>query len=177
VLIKKHGANWPKGVPGDEIDRHFENKPLGYCEMLQVEIKGKQMFIHCMKEEKYVTKFMSNFGMVDKVPSHKTRHTTAEGSVFCSPDLVSLHNKVKHWVNDHNQMRHSPFNIAESWKTQWWPHHQFAFFLVISETVCFLLGNIRDKCCKFLGASEGGDGGTSAEISEDIGNAYAGKHP
>ncbi len=40
VLIKKRGANWPKGVPGDEIDRHFKNKPLGYCKTLQVDIDG-----------------------------------------------------------------------------------------------------------------------------------------
>ena len=49
-LIKKRGVNWPKGVPGDEIDRHFADKPLGYCETLRLEIDGKQMFIHCMKE-------------------------------------------------------------------------------------------------------------------------------
>ena len=27
VLIKKHGSNWPKGVPGDQIDEHFADKP------------------------------------------------------------------------------------------------------------------------------------------------------
>ena len=46
ALIKKHGENWPKGVPGDLIDEHFADKPIGYCETLHVEIEGKQMFIH-----------------------------------------------------------------------------------------------------------------------------------
>ncbi len=80
ALIKKRGANWPKGVPGDKIDHHFVDKPLGYCKTLWVEIEGKQMFIHCMKEEKYVTKFMSTFGTLDEVPTHKTKCTTAGGS-------------------------------------------------------------------------------------------------
>jgi hypothetical protein len=134
ALIKKRGANWPKGVPGDEIDRHFADKPLGYCETLRVEIDGKQMFIHCMKEEKYVTKFMSTFGTLDENPNHKTKRTTAAGTVeFCYPEPVSLHNRAKHWVDDHNQRRHAPIDIADIWKTQWWPHRQFAFFLGISE--------------------------------------------
>jgi hypothetical protein len=46
ALIKKRGANWPKGVPGDQIDEHFADKPIGYCETLHIEIEGKQMFIH-----------------------------------------------------------------------------------------------------------------------------------
>ncbi len=93
------------------------------------------MFIHCMQEEKYVTKFMSTFGKVGKISSHKTRRTTAEGSMeLCYPQPGSLHNKTKHWVDDHNQRRHSPIDIAESWKTQRQPHCQIAFFLAILET-------------------------------------------
>jgi hypothetical protein len=47
---------------------------------------------------------------------------------------VSLHNRAKHWVDDHKQRRHAPIDIADIfWKTQWWPHRQFAFFLGISE--------------------------------------------
>lgn len=135
ALIKKRGANWPKGVPGDQIDEHFADKPIGYCETLRVVIEGYQMYIHCMKEEKYVTKFMSTFGVLDEVPTHKTRRTTAGGVVeFCYPEPVSWHNQSKHWVDDHNQRRHAPIDLAESWKTKWWPHRQFAFFLAISET-------------------------------------------
>ncbi len=92
------------------------------------------MFIHCMKEEKYVMNLMSTFGMVDEVLTHKTRCATAGGTVeFCYPEPVSLHNKTKQWVDDHNQRRHAPIDIASTWKTQWWPHRQFAFFWAISE--------------------------------------------
>jgi hypothetical protein len=78
---------------------------------------------------------MSTFGTLDKVPSHKTKQSTALGVVeFCYPKPVSWHNQPKHWVDDHNQRRHAPIDLAEIWKTQWWPHCQFAFFLTISET-------------------------------------------
>ena len=29
ALIKKRGANWPNGMPGDQIDEHFAEKPIG----------------------------------------------------------------------------------------------------------------------------------------------------
>ena len=43
ALIKKHSTNWPKGVPGDQINEHFADKPIEYCETLHVEIEGKQI--------------------------------------------------------------------------------------------------------------------------------------
>ncbi|KAL9187551.1 hypothetical protein ACHAXT_001654 [Thalassiosira profunda] len=133
-LVKKKGRYWPRGVPGDYIDAHFQDKEIGSCETLQTEFEGETMFIHCMKEEKYVTKLMSTFGTLDEVESHKTWRRTAAGEVrFNYPEPVSLHNKAKHWVDDHNQRRHHPIDLAAIWKTQWWPHRQFAFFLAITE--------------------------------------------
>ena len=83
ALIKKRGANWPKGVPDNEINCNFSDMPLGYCETLWLEIEEKQMFIHCMKEEKYVTKFMSTFGMIDEVPTYKPQNQTYHGGGDC----------------------------------------------------------------------------------------------
>lgn len=134
ALIKKRGRYWPKGVPGDAIDEYFADAPIGASNTLEVEFEGKTLFIHCMKEEKYVTKFMSTFGTLDEVESHATMRRTAAGDVhFKYPEPMSWHNKSKHWVDDHNQRRHSPIDVAEVWKTQWWPHRQFCFFLTISE--------------------------------------------
>ena len=53
---------------------------------------------------------------------------------FCYPEPVAWHTQSKHWVDDHNQHRQAPIDLADCWKTQWWPHRQFAFFLAISET-------------------------------------------
>jgi hypothetical protein len=135
ALIKKRGRYWPKGVPGDMIDQHFADKEIGYSKTLEMMFKEKTMFIHCMKEKKYVTKFMSTFGTLDEVQTHGTFCRTAAGADvrFNYSEPMSWHNKAKHWVDDHNQRRHSPIDLAEVWKTQWWPHRQFSFFLTITE--------------------------------------------
>ena len=132
-LIKKRGRYWPKGVPGDMIDEHFKDKELGYCETLEVVFEGSTMYIHCQKELKYVQKFMSSFGTLDN--GHETKRTKTDGTTvkFFYPEPMSWHNQSKHWVDDHNQRRHAPIDLAEVWKTQWWPHRQFCFFLGISE--------------------------------------------
>ena len=75
ALIKKRGKHWPKGIPGNQIDGYFDDKPIGHCETLKVEWEGKNLYIHCMKEEKYVTKFMSTFGTLDEVTAKKARRT------------------------------------------------------------------------------------------------------
>ena len=82
-----------------------------------------------------MTKFMSTFGTLDEVQTHGTFRRTAAGADvrFNYPEPMSWHNKAKHWVDDHNQRRHSPIDLAEVWKTQWWPHRQFSFFLTITE--------------------------------------------
>jgi len=65
---------------------------------------------------------------------HETFRRTASGDVrFKYPEPMSWHNKAKHWVDNHNQWRHAPIDLAEIWKMQWWPHCQFSFFLSISE--------------------------------------------
>ena len=103
--------------------------------------------IHCLKEEKYVAKFMATFGTLDEVAAHKTFWRTAAGDVnFSYPEPFSWHSKAKHWVDDHNQRRHSPINLAEIWKTQWWPHRQFTFVLGIAEVnAANLRGRARDE--------------------------------
>ncbi len=79
ALIKQRGKNWPKGMPGTLIDENFYDKPLGYCKTLRVKFNDNPLYIHCMNEEKYVTKSMSTFGTLDKVPSHKTKQFNGFG--------------------------------------------------------------------------------------------------
>ena len=134
AYIKKRGRYWPRGVPGDMIDEYFADKEIGHCETLELEYEGKTMFIHCMKEEKWIGKFMSTFGTLDEVTEHKGFRRTASGDVhFRYREPFSWHNKAKHWIDDHNQQRHSPIDLAEIWKTQWWPHRQFTFILGVCE--------------------------------------------
>lgn len=58
ALIKKR-KYWPVGVPGDQIDKYFENKLVGYCKTLKQEFDGDVFYIHCCKDTKFVTKMMS----------------------------------------------------------------------------------------------------------------------
>ena len=48
-LIKKRGRYWPKGVPGDMIDQHFTDKPIGHSETWATTFEGVPFFIHCTK--------------------------------------------------------------------------------------------------------------------------------
>ena len=38
--LQKKLRYWPRNVPGDQIDRYFEGKPLGHCESLQQDMEG-----------------------------------------------------------------------------------------------------------------------------------------
>ena len=48
-LIKRRGRYWLKGVPGDMIDQHFTDKPIGHSETWATTIEGVPFFIHFTK--------------------------------------------------------------------------------------------------------------------------------
>ncbi len=65
ALIKPRGRGWPVMVPGKYIDEYFSDKEIGYCETLEQIVNGVKFFIHCQKEENYVTKIMSCHGVLN----------------------------------------------------------------------------------------------------------------
>ena len=133
ALIKKK-RYWPRGVPGDQIDEHFNNKALGYSETLKQVADGKQFLIHCTKEEKYVTKLMSTHGLINEVPDHTTyRYVNGEWVSFKYTEPISRHNNAKHWVDDVNNRRHAPIGLEDVWATKWWPDRQFTFICSVAE--------------------------------------------
>ena len=73
ALIKKRGRFWPVHVPGDQIDRHFEDMAIGDTDSLSQVIDGKNCYIHCTKDDGYVTKIMSTHGTLREISSHHTR--------------------------------------------------------------------------------------------------------
>ena len=73
ALIKKCGRYWPVHVPGDQIDKHFANMVIGDMDTLKQTIDGKDFFIHCTKDDGYITKIMSTHGTLREIPSHRTR--------------------------------------------------------------------------------------------------------
>ena len=82
-----------------------------------------------------MTKFMSTFGSLHEVEGHQAfrKLSTGETARWTYVEPVSRHNRSKHWVDDHNQRRHSPIDLSFVWRTKWWPNRQFTFFLGLAE--------------------------------------------
>ena len=67
-----------------------------------------------------VTKIMSTLGTVNEVQSHATLlMVRGEHITFNYAESHSGHNKTKHWVDDHNNSRYDPIDMAETWRTKW----------------------------------------------------------
>ena len=138
ALIKKR-RYWPKHVPGDEIDAAMADAPVGTVKTLKGKVNGRDAFIHCLKEEEYVTKIMSMFGTQKHVLAHQTRRsyknpTTGQQSVleFTYTEPFSRYYKARHSVDDNNNRRHQPISVETSWGTKWWPSRQQAFHLAVA---------------------------------------------
>ena len=61
----KNKKYWPKGVHGDAIDDHFEDKDLNHCDMLEASIDGLPFQVMCMKEPNYLMKIMCKWMTLD----------------------------------------------------------------------------------------------------------------
>ena len=119
---------------GDEIDNHFIGKAIRSTETMKQALEGVDFFVHCQKEEKYVTKIMSTHGTLSEVPAHQTFWKVhGQQITFWYPEPIFGHNRAKHWVDDHNNHRHDPIDLAEGWQTKWWLNWQYSFFLALSE--------------------------------------------
>ena len=61
VVIKKCWY-WPRYIKGDEIDQHFDNKPVRFQDYLPRVLENVLFHIYPFKEEDYVMKMMSTYG-------------------------------------------------------------------------------------------------------------------
>ena len=73
-LIKKK-KYWPKGVPGDAIDAHFEDKDVNHCEMLEASIYGLPLHVMWMKEPHYVMEIICKWMYLDDFEGDKHEGT------------------------------------------------------------------------------------------------------
>lgn len=134
ALVKKR-KYWPKDVPGDQIDRYFDGKELGFSKTLKQDMDGILFYVHCSKDTKFVTKMMSTHGLLTPIPDHKTYRQNESGQwvSFNYPEFLSRHNHSKHWVDDINNRRHDPIGLEQVWHTKWWPTRQFTFICSVAE--------------------------------------------
>ena len=133
AYVKKRG-NWPRGVPGEAIDRYFDDLPLGHCESLVAEYDNIEFRIHCCRDSKYVSKIMSTHGMLETREDHPTyRKVDGSWKTFKYTEPFSRYSRAKHWVDDVNNRRHDPIGLEEVWGTKWWAMRQFTFLCSVAE--------------------------------------------
>ena len=68
-LIKKR-RYWPLNVPGDQIDAYMLRKGLGKFKSFVQDLEGTPFYVHCCKDDNYVTKIMSMHGTLNNVEGH-----------------------------------------------------------------------------------------------------------
>ena len=132
-LIKKR-KYWPKGCPGDFIDEYMEGKPLGFVKIFLQDMDGIPFYIHCTRDDRFVTKLMSTHGLLTEVDDHKT-YWQKDGAwvSFNYVEYLSRHNRIKHWVDDVNNRRHDPIGLEQVWHTKCWETRQFTFICSVAE--------------------------------------------
>ena len=119
ALVEKRGRYWPCFVPGDFIDRYFGGKAIGARMAYKQVIEEIDFFIHCQKDDGYVTKIMYTHGSIHELQGHATFWMVqGEQITYCYAETHSGHNKANHWVDAHNNRRHDPINIAETWRNK-----------------------------------------------------------
>ena len=136
--LTKKKRYWPKGVPGDDIIAHMVDKAVGEIDALRMMVDGTSMHMYAMKDTDYTMMIMSSYSCLDHNDEHNTKWVWMEDGkqkiiTFNYPEPMSIHFKFRHQVDDHNNCRHSPISIEETWGTKYWPDRVFAFVLAVTE--------------------------------------------
>ena len=138
--VAKKRRYWPKYVPGEEIDRRMEGRPVGATDALKGQLEGEPYNIFVMKEPDYCMKLMSTYGGLTTLPEEPdvTRVENGEKKIFKYTKNFSFHFRYRHMVDDHNNLRHSTPSFEDTWKTNRWENRVFAFLLAITEVNIYL---------------------------------------
>jgi Transposase IS4 len=120
AVIKKR-RYWPKYIPGEVIQQHFEGLEVGSVDALGGTLDGVPCFHgFCMKADGYVSSLMSSYDTNERVGADKQRFVNGEKVVFKYPEVVSNHYRFRHAVDDHNAKRHAPISFEKRWGTKYW---------------------------------------------------------
>jgi hypothetical protein len=143
AVIKKRRF-WPYLVPGEAMDRWFDEREMGESAGISGKLDGEDYFLWGLKEPSYVMKMMATGGplIVNDDCEPQKRYWT-EGGVHQSkmtqlPLPYHWHYKYRHAVDDHNNLRHSLPSIEGTIMTTRWAMRVFSFVLAVSEVNAFL---------------------------------------
>jgi len=139
AVIKKR-QYWPKYIPGDDIDKHFDGKEVGVVESLPGTLAGKAFKVFAIKEEDYVMKIMTTYGSCREVEQGATKRSVTDPTTgqkvtktFKYYEPFYNHFTYRHQVDDHNNIRHSPISLETSLRTNDWKVRVFSFVLALVE--------------------------------------------
>lgn len=103
ALIKKR-RQWPRDVPGDDINCHFDGKEVGHTDQLPGISDGTPFDI--MKEPNYVMMLMSKYGSLIEPPDAKAdyrgSHEENNLTMFKYMEVISNHYQFRGAVDEHN---------------------------------------------------------------------------
>ena len=143
ALIKKR-RDWPKHLPGDEIDEYFKKKKVGEGDSLHGTLNEVPYDLFCMKEPDYTMKIMSTYGrlIISEGQRISKRVFTKDGNKqkidFKYAEPFANHFDYHHIVDDHNNLRNQTPSIEETWRAHRWANRVFAFLLAVTEINCYL---------------------------------------
>ena len=123
-LIKKR-HEWPKGVPGDLIDIHFEDKTFGGVGIIEVITDDNKLFkTFFMKYPGRVMKIMASWMTLDELDNPRIRRDFVESSgtkdtkQFTYLKPFGIHFRYIHQVDNHNNRRYAPIFLREAMGNQ-----------------------------------------------------------
>ena len=120
ALIKKR-RYLPKHVPGGLIDEYFKDKEVGSTDSLHGTFDEVKYDFFYMKEPDYVMKIMSTYGglLVKEGQRDSKRVFNKDGEekkvVFCYTEPFANHFDYRHYIDDHNNLRHATPSLEETW--------------------------------------------------------------
>ena len=141
AVIKKR-RYWPKCIDGEGINQHFQTKEVGQCDSLPGTLYVKAFSLFCMKEGNYTIKLLAMYGALVEIDVSKTLRplTPVNNEKFIKSFNYTepFHNHFKfcHQVDDHNNSRHFPLSLEESWATKDWKHRVFSCIIFFSRGKC-----------------------------------------
>ena len=92
-----------------------------------------------MKEPDYVMKIMASWMTLDELEDTSTRRElidisgTNKKKQFIYRHPFGIYSRYIHQADDHNNQRHAQIYLERIWATNFWPDHNFAWYLAVSD--------------------------------------------
>ena len=138
--LTKKWRYWPKLVPSDLIDTHFEYKEVCDVGMIEERNEDNNLFkIFSMKDLDYVMKIMASWMKIYELEGKKTRRDfiessgTKETKYSTYRQLFGFHFRYINKFDNHNNWIHTQIYLEMIWTTKFWSDRNFAWYLVVLE--------------------------------------------